>query len=649
MKKIIFILTLLFYNQLNAQVCFNPPIWVANTSYSYSVTSADFNGDDNVDLATANQGLNNVSILLGAGTGSFGVATNFSVDSLPVSIISAYFNGDSNVDLAIANQGSDNVSILLGTGTGNFGAATNFSVDSLPVSIISADFNGDGFQDLAIANQGSNNVSILLGTGTGNFGTAINFPVAGTPVSIIANDFNNDGIIDLATANYYYQNVSVLLGTGTGSFGSAANFNVIGGNHEANSVIGADFNEDGNIDLAVGCHDPLNNDHVSILLGTGTGSFGICTLFPSKAFSIITANFNNYGKTDLAATGGEVSVLLNCLYPINSVWPGDADENLVVDNTDLFPIGIEYGRMGPARYVQGNTWQGDTCNIWSDTLINGKNIMFADCNGDGIIDLNDTLAINLNYSLNHLQKIQSPQNIKSSNRDIYLKFNKPFYYPGDTLIADVFIGDSTNVQTNFYGAAFNLYNYYGNWDAIAGSEQFFFNNSWIGNINQSMIKFSKVQEWHAVDASIVRITHTDTSGFGKIGTFKFVVIGGGGGPWLYFILSNAIKIDSVGNITPLISGTDSVTTIDTTTIYVNPLSINNNLIYIYPNPAANNITIKNSQQSDIEIRNIVGQILRTVKDAENETTIDIKDLFSGIYIVRVQINKEIVTKKFIKQ
>ena len=90
----------------------------------------DFNGDGKLDLAVANVGSNNVSILLGTGTGSFGAATNFGVGSDPFSVAVGDFNGDGKLDLAVANFNSDNVSILLGTGTGSFGAATNFGVGS---------------------------------------------------------------------------------------------------------------------------------------------------------------------------------------------------------------------------------------------------------------------------------------------------------------------------------------------------------------------------------------------------------------------------------------------------------------------------------------------------------------------------------------
>ena len=89
---------------------------------------------------------------------------NFGVGNSPFSVAVGDFNNDTILDLAIANAGSNNVSILLGNGTGSFGTpATNFTVGTFPFSVAVGDFNGDTILDLAVANQGFNNVSILLG------------------------------------------------------------------------------------------------------------------------------------------------------------------------------------------------------------------------------------------------------------------------------------------------------------------------------------------------------------------------------------------------------------------------------------------------------------------------------------------------------
>jgi len=80
-------------------------------------------------------------------------------------------------------------------------------------------------------------------------------------------DFNSDGKLDLAVANGSSDNVSILTGTGTGSFSAATNFAV--GDSPFSVAVG-DFNGDAKLDLAVA--NQLSNN-VSILTGTGTGSF----------------------------------------------------------------------------------------------------------------------------------------------------------------------------------------------------------------------------------------------------------------------------------------------------------------------------------------------------------------------------------------
>ena len=119
-------------------------------------------------------------------------------------------NGDGYLDIAVANGGTDNVSVLLGNGDGTFQTALNYGVGG-PIFVTIGDLNGDGAPDLALANNLSDYVSVLLGNGDGSFQTAVNYGVGNFPHSIAIGDLDSDGAPDLAVANHLSDNISVLL------------------------------------------------------------------------------------------------------------------------------------------------------------------------------------------------------------------------------------------------------------------------------------------------------------------------------------------------------------------------------------------------------------------------------------------------------
>ena len=158
--------------------------------------TGDFTGDGRTDLAVANYGSNDVSILLGNGDGTFQPQVTYAVGSFPYALVTGDFTGDGRTDLAVANSGDNDVSILLGNGDGTFQNQVTYAVGSAPYALVTGDFTGDGRIDLAVANSGSNDVSILLGNGDGTFTAPGQFATTPHSTPLVA-DVNGDGTDDV--------------------------------------------------------------------------------------------------------------------------------------------------------------------------------------------------------------------------------------------------------------------------------------------------------------------------------------------------------------------------------------------------------------------------------------------------------------------
>jgi hypothetical protein len=196
-----------------------------NTAAPNQVISADFNGDNKADLATANFGSSTfndtgpggVSVLLGKGDGTFQtyklVKTNAANSKVP-SIAAVDFNASGPLDLVATEYNSNVVSLLRGIGDGTFQTEQYLPVGSNPSAVTSADLDGDTkADDLAVSNYGSNDVSVLFNNDSGGFQAARSFPAGNAPAFVIGADFDADSFADLAVANQNSNNVSVLLNT----------------------------------------------------------------------------------------------------------------------------------------------------------------------------------------------------------------------------------------------------------------------------------------------------------------------------------------------------------------------------------------------------------------------------------------------------
>jgi hypothetical protein len=168
-----------------------------------AVGTGDFNGDSRLDLAVANAGSDNVTILIGTGDGTFGAeAAPSPVGDNPNGITAADFDGDGRPDLAVSNTSSSTVSVLLRNPANNGfveGLGSPIAVGTFPAQIATADFDRNGTPDIAVAASGG--LEILKRGGAG-FVRDTPTPVSGSPSGVAVADFNADTLPDAAVSSY---------------------------------------------------------------------------------------------------------------------------------------------------------------------------------------------------------------------------------------------------------------------------------------------------------------------------------------------------------------------------------------------------------------------------------------------------------------
>jgi hypothetical protein len=330
----------------------------------------------------------------------------------------------------------------------------------------------------------------------------------------------------------------------------------------------------------------------------------------------------------------------NCGIP-DTVWPGDADNNKFVDNNDLLPIGLAYDSTGPVRMVQGIVWQGDTATSWADTLPGYAplvNFNHADCNGDGTINADDTVAIVTNFGDVHAKTNALPGLWRSGIPGIQLSFSQDTVLNQDTLTTNISLGTSMLPASGIYGLAFTF-----NYDPLLVDTNysiFTFNSSWLGNGTNS-ININRNFATGQVKAAITGIDHISRAGFGQIGTFSCIITTDNinGKDYSYYAnkqyISDVTAIDQYGNPLQLNAGIDS----NYVAFIPNGVrNINSQVaIRIYPNPASTQVVISADVAiTSITISDILGENVSSITvNGKKSETADISALTAGIYVVHV--------------
>ncbi|MEW6736084.1 MAG: VCBS repeat-containing protein, partial [Acidobacteriota bacterium] len=336
---------------------------VAIASFPQSPISADFNRDGRADIAVLTEP-SQITIFLSDSFNRFLVLPRIKLAKAPRSMITNDFNRDNNLDLVIVNAYSNDITVLLGNGRGDFGTPVNIDVNGYPEAIVAGNFNRDSKMDLAVVVNGST-ISVLLGNGFGGFRAPIDTSLNTYVVSLATGDFNRDGKLDLVTTNG--MSVSILLGDGMGALQLISEIPLPVDRFaftRSVEIVTADFNGDANVDIAVSSPDFEGGGKIYALLGNGNATFS--ELIQSQVLpegfyfykSILTADFNSDGKIDLATSGFSSS---NRSVNLIAVSLGNGDGTFSTQNTiatGMFQLltSADFNSDGRPDLASANKW-----------------------------------------------------------------------------------------------------------------------------------------------------------------------------------------------------------------------------------------------------------------------------------------------------
>ena len=314
-----------------------------------------------------------MTLAASASTVQFKPAQSYAVGTTPTAVAVGDFNGDGKLDVAVANNGSSNVSILLGHGDGTFQPAVNLDAGvAAPNDIAVADFDGDGKLDVAIflsPNTASTPgaVSILFGNGDGTFQSPIVTTLTLQQTVVAVLDVNGDKkadlLVNLTDSNLNPVGVGLLLGNGDRTFQTAK---TVAGASDILCAV-ADFNHDGKPDLAV-----ATSTAVQLMYGNGDGSFSAgpqalpSNGSPSRAWAF---DLNGDSKPDLIMD--------------SRIFGSHGSDTSTTQYIGAFLN--TSGSFGNELVFSGGTWGTFEFGTTIDTLV--TDIAGGDFDGDGKIDI----------------------------------------------------------------------------------------------------------------------------------------------------------------------------------------------------------------------------------------------------------------------
>ncbi|AXJ00322.1 Por secretion system C-terminal sorting domain-containing protein [Cyclonatronum proteinivorum] len=319
------------------------------------------------------------------------------------------------------------------------------------------------------------------------------------------------------------------------------------------------------------------------------------------------------------------------------VWPGDTNNDGVVNEEDVLPLGLYWNLTGPARENASTEWTAQPALAWEPV-----ESTFADTDGSGLVNQTDLLAIGLNFGNTHGDAATESGPIAE---EIF-----PALQPGDRILITLNAAAETAIQGLSY--AFGVEG--------AAADSYDVSSYTIGSWGEVWEATNRLLEFDTIRDGLVagaRVHRGQTQAQPATGLFSIEIdilqpIAAGSAFFVQRVayVSEASAIESFETLVLDVeiqtgsSATDGTELPQFTQLHQN-----------YPNPfnPTTNITFDLSAPATvtIDVVNILGQRVAVLANQEDLSAgshvrvFDAGRLNSGVYLVRMTTGSESFTRK----
>lgn len=372
---------------------FQAPFSIPVGRAPWFVAIADVSGDGRLDLISADTGSNadpdTISVVIQNPDGTFASRDIYPTGAEPRALSLADFDGDGDIDIVSANNTEFSIRVFRNRGDGKFDPAQTLTVGTRPTGIAAGDWSGDGIPDIAVTLAGTENkVALLRNDGNANFTVIAKYPVGIAPIGVVLDDFDRDHDLDLAVANENTSNVVILINDGTGVFSNAGTYSV---GAAPSAIASGDLDGNGLPDLAISNQVGSN---VTLLMNAGNGTFvlGNTLVTGFSARAVVIDQLDGAGAPDIAVANRE-SDSITTFRNLTAAAAGDCDHNGGLDVCQIPQTGVANSRWLPA----GPGFWGDAVNwclpeVPNDNAIASFNVTITGSSAESILDLSPSVA-----------------------------------------------------------------------------------------------------------------------------------------------------------------------------------------------------------------------------------------------------------------